>query len=646
MIWPFRSLWDCRSAESAPVRGQEIPCPTFRLLCKFFLPLSTNSEQSRDSLSPTSAWMRARSWLESPRVVLLAAVVAAVLTAPTLWSGFQTEDWVQRARVINRDLPFPWTVNLYGHARPVSEQDVERINSIYQARGWFPWVTEPWFDVSFWRPLSSLTHHLDYRLWPNTPWPMHLESILWYAALAAATAMLFRRTLAPVAPAWVAGLASILYAVDDAHGHAVGWLVNRNGVMATFFGVVALYFYDRWRRDGARWSGVLSPIALAAGLLSAEFALCTVGYLIAHAVFMDEAPIRQRLKAASTWFAVLALWIVGYRALGHGTFGSGLYVHPLSEPIAFFFELTERMAVLFAGQFGAPPADLWTRVSRAHQASVVFLATLVGWLVIRMLWPIVRSERVARFYALGLVLSLPTACATFPEDRLLFFAGIGAMPLVALFVARVLNATTRVELFERPRLAMGFAAALALLNGVVAPVLLPYRSLYMHRYDARMQSVGDKLYRHVTGHPDAALVIVNAEDFYFAGMIAMTRFSRKESTVERALTLAGTLDTLELTRVGPRTIRVHPKDGFMTRVFNLIYRGPTHPMRRGLKIPLSGIDIEVEEVNQSGEPLVASFEFAIPLDDPHLVWLVWQNGDYRAFKLPKVGETVIVRGVS
>jgi hypothetical protein len=33
-------------------------------------------------------------------------------------------------------------------------------------RGW-PWWTPNDFKVSFWRPVTALTHGLDYVLWPN-----------------------------------------------------------------------------------------------------------------------------------------------------------------------------------------------------------------------------------------------------------------------------------------------------------------------------------------------------------------------------------------------------------------------------------------------------------------------------------------------
>src|SRR5258707_7825274 len=133
--------------------------------------------------------VRVRALLESRRLPLLAALVAAALTSPSIFAGFATEDWVQRT-LLRHGFPIRQYVNVFGHGSAWSTADIVRRNRDYQLYGWFTWVTDAHFDVSFWRPLASLTHHLDYRLWPDHPWIMHVESVLWYAALAAAVAAL------------------------------------------------------------------------------------------------------------------------------------------------------------------------------------------------------------------------------------------------------------------------------------------------------------------------------------------------------------------------------------------------------------------------------------------------------------------------
>ena len=113
--------------------------------------------------------------------------------------------------------------------------------------GIFPWWTDPLIKAEFLQPLTVATHRLDYRLWPDSAVLMHAHSLLWCAALVAATAVLYRRLMGPT-PA--AGVAALLFAVDDAHGGPAGWIANRNALVAATFGVLALLAHDARRRGG------------------------------------------------------------------------------------------------------------------------------------------------------------------------------------------------------------------------------------------------------------------------------------------------------------------------------------------------------------------------------------------------------------
>ena len=576
--------------------------------------------------------------LESRRVPAVAALLGIALTSSSIFSGHATEDWIQRELVRLGPYRIPWVVNPFDHAEHWTRDDVVRRNVEYQLYGWFPWIADKHFDASFWRPIASLTHQIDYRAWPTHPAVMHGESVLWYGALVLAVALLYRRL---VESAWVAGLAALLYAADDSHGHAVGWIINRNAVMATAFSVLALVAFDSYRRRGSRSGALLTFLCLGLGLCSAEFALCSAGYFVAYALFVDPAPPLRRAVGALPWVAAIALWTAVYRWLGHSTYGSGLYIDPLTEPIAYAFELCERATVLLLGVLGAPPSDVWTRAGSYAQGLLVFWAAMFVWFVAWALWPtFVRSAR-ARFWGAGLLLSLPPACATFCEDRLLLFAGVGAMPLVAETLATLLGGAERPP--TRRRSTAILAIAWALVHGVVAPLALPYRSLHMARYDRQLQEAGRSLFSLVK-NPEESLIVVNAEDFYFAGMIPLTRVARGELNVARIVTLAGTPEDVDLRRIDEKRLEVRPRDGFLSRVFNRIYRGRAHPIPRGRTVDLLGVQITVSEVNQWGEPLAAVFEFALPLEHPRYRWVVWRGGRYEPFTPPGVGASARVHG--
>ena len=170
----------------------------------------------------------------------------------------------------------------------------------YTDLGIFPWWTSEELRLAFFRFLSAATHWLDYRLWPDSAPLQHAHSLLWLGALVGATALLYRRIHGA---SWVAGLAALLYAVDEAHGAPAGWLANRNALVATLFGLLCLLAHDRWRRGGAG-SGrhaLLAALCLALALAGGEMGLGAFAYLVAYAVFLDRGPVRRRLLSLAPW---------------------------------------------------------------------------------------------------------------------------------------------------------------------------------------------------------------------------------------------------------------------------------------------------------------------------------------------------------
>src|SRR6185436_4269008 len=103
--------------------------------------------------------------------------------------------------------------------------------------------------ISLYRPVSAATHQLDAWLWPDSAFLQHAHSLAWAFALVLAVTALYRCVMGVTT---VAGLAALLYAVDQAHGFAIGWIANRNAIVCAVFGVLALLAHVRARADGRR----------------------------------------------------------------------------------------------------------------------------------------------------------------------------------------------------------------------------------------------------------------------------------------------------------------------------------------------------------------------------------------------------------
>lgn len=569
---------------------------------------------------------RVRRWLRSRRLPWVVALLAVALCSPALSGGLQTEDYAQgqAARAL------PWLSNLFGSPH-------ESLWGNYKAKdfGTLPWIASPHLHIAFWRPVASLTHQIDWTLWPSQPWLMHLQSLLWLAAVVVVCAFVYRRLLEP---AWVAGLAALMFAVADAHGFAVGWLANRSALVGTFFALSALLAHDAWRRRGSRAGAWLVPVCLLLGLGSNELAAGIAGYLVAHALLLDRARYRRRLGAALPWLIVLIGWAVLYKTAGYGTHGSGIYLDPLATPAAFLKKLPRRFSALLLGMFAMPTSSLWY-VELAHAWAI---AVGAGFLVLFAfaLLPLLRRDAHARFWALGMVLSTLPACAAGTSDRLLFLPGVGGLALVAQLIGAVFDRSTELVPSGSLRIpVLALAGELCAMHVFLAPVFLPVRVLRLGPYDKVLAQARHAAYDGLRS-PEQDVIVLNAPDYYFGSLLVSTRAARHEPMARHTRVLYGGLEPITVTRLDAHTLAVSAPHGFLESPFDRVYRSLREPMGAGQGLQLTRALIIVTRANARGEPTRIRVRTAQPLDKLRII--AWNGTRYVRFDLPPPGKSRIV----
>src|SRR5512146_2780582 len=157
-------------------------------------------------------------WLSSPRAPAFAILLGLLLLSPSLTSGLAADDWFHRLVLTGNDV-------LGGiHHRSmdlfVFSNGDPAVGHAQQESGLLGWWADPTAALAYFRPLASLTHLLDYRLFPDSPFWMHAHSLLWFGLGLVALWRVYRRFFDPP---WIGALALLLYAVDDAHGFVVSW---------------------------------------------------------------------------------------------------------------------------------------------------------------------------------------------------------------------------------------------------------------------------------------------------------------------------------------------------------------------------------------------------------------------------------------
>lgn len=232
---------------------------------------------------------------------------------------------------------FLGTLLLFGRAvfnDFVNYDDPDYVTANAHVRAGLTWAGVRWAffssDVSYWHPLTWLSHMADWQLYGERPAGHHATSIAWHA-LAAAMAFLALRRL--TGAFWTSAVGAALFAWHPLRVESVAWVAERKDVLGGFFWLLALWAYAGYaekRRAGIRaWgSYTLALGAFAAGLMSKPM-LVTLPCVLLLLDFwpLGRVPVGARLAAwralivekipfFALSFAVAAITVVAQKNVG------------------------------------------------------------------------------------------------------------------------------------------------------------------------------------------------------------------------------------------------------------------------------------------------------------------------------------------
>ncbi len=576
-------------------------------------------------------------WVSERRTApLLLSLLAFALALPALRVGLFGDDYFQRIVLAHIG-------EAGAAARPLRDlfTFVPRGDgAAMQARGYLPWWSDTHMHIAFARPLTALTHVLDYALWPNNAVLQHLHSLLWFALSVGLVALLFRRLFPSHLTATLAGLC---FALEDAHAMGVGWLANRNALPSLVAGTAVVLLHVEWRRSRRPLHLGLAILALGVGLGFGEATLGALAYVLAWQIACDEGGLSQRLTPLLPYGLVVAVWRVLYEIGGYGASGSSLYIDPGAHPLEFAFAVIQRWPLLAAAQWFQIPADIWILLPSQVQVILSALAAAAIVALVRLLWPLLRRSPLARFWAIGMAFSLVPVGATFPMDRLLIFAGIGAFGLLAM-LCEATGTWPFPAVPSRP-LARGCARGLLILHVPLAALLLVFRIITLPIV------FGDEFAsaeRSAPRDPEVArqtFVFVNGNDFPVV-YCSVIREATGDAPVPKRLALLGPMTGRNhVVRKDAETLVITPEGGFLSRPVDRLLASPSKGFATGERIDLPDYTVEVESVTRDLRPLCVAFRFRRPLENPSLRWLYWKGRRLQPFPLPGIGEEVTVEPV-
>lgn len=534
--------------------------------------------------------------------MLWLAACAVALSLPALRLGLQNDDYLLALNVA-RGAP-AWDLFDFRElgARAARES------------GFTPWWASPNSSQRFLRPLASLLHTLEFTFWPGTPWLMLLTNALIYGACVALAAALYRR-LSP-SPA-SAGVAALLFAVDQAHATSVGWISGRNTLLAMTFALAALLAHIHGRAPARRPWRWASSAAVACALLSAEAGVWSLALLAAYALVLEPGGRFARLSTIAPQLALGAAWATAYLLGGFGMHGASSYYRDTSAPLLSLARGVLDLPLWSASLFGPEGVALslflpehWARLA----ALPVALFTL--WLVL----PELQTSRPCRMFALASALCVAPLLFTLPNARVLLGPNFGALGWIGCVVEGASGNGAR--RWQR-RLLLWMHLAL----GLAFPLSL-----------ASIQALERGTQALAGAVAPARDVVVLRSPMELFGSFTLAALAQRGRPAPRTLhQLYAGGSELSIERKEPRAIEVVAQRGWGFAPLERLACSADAMPRTGRVIRARAVTATVLESTADGRPRRVRFSFPTPLESPERQWLVWQPGGPVPWHPPRVG---------
>ncbi len=579
--------------------------------------------------------------------VALTVALGLWIRRPVIQLGFHNDDTAQIGMLRDR---FPAERSAFDLFRFA---DGARDGKKLINYGYHPWWTQPDLRIAFFRPLTSGLIALDHRLFGVDARFYHVQSLFWWAALVVAAALLLKRVVSmPVALLTVA-----LFAFDESHVAPSAWIANRSTLVATTFGVLAVWAHVRYRQTQTTLQQVIEGALWALALLAGEYGVAMLGYLVAYELLGVKGTLRERWNALFPSFAVASVYLILRSGFAFGVRGSGYYLSAFNDPWTFLEAAVGRLPALFGDLVFSLPAawyvlgtpwhiyreewrdlDKWQTVHLSIGLVALLLLVLLGlWLA----WRSSERNRSLRWLVVGTVFSVVPFAAALPEDRLLVAAAIGA---TAVFVSLGVEAVAawRIEPWKRAIPAKTTLVAL----GAAALVLHGYYTFEFTR--RRMKEVvggvdAQRQWALRAEIPDAGIestrvLIISAADFTTGANLPWVRFVHGHPLPKSYWRMSGSTHVHEIQRVGPNVIELATLSSDIDdSMVGSLYRSAELPIRVGDRVDIDGALVEV--LATSGDnPWRTRFTFDRPLDDGTFLFLHSMPDGLKRIELPRVGK--------
>lgn len=604
-------------------------------------------------------WHRFNNNKYSLTFLLLLAVL--LYGSSSLFGHFYADDYIQRSYVIGSESlgELGLLEGVEQHSLPsfLSNQFnfFDPTTKNYQALkdfGMMPWWSEENIKLHFFRPLASLTHFIEYQLWPNSPRLMHLANLCWYLLGIFLLFKLYSR-LSVARP--IALLALLIFILNINTFHVITWIASRSMLIVLALGCFTIYSYHRSLKEKSWY--IVALLSLTLCLLSAEAGLTICAYLAAYFFTLDQRPWSVRIRHIFPFALLALLWLIAYQIFGFGAKGGDFYLDPGADLSAFlqqaayrlpasFFELASGTA-LFSGQ--VRPDIRTVNFALLGVAALLFICYL--------LWHELKNNKVLQFCLLGSVFALLPGLSIVLSPRVMLLPSIG----FAVVLATLLHSSATGLRLWLLRFSKIFIVLFHLVLAAAVAFMMNSQSINKATTNEQPHGFVDL---GISDYADKHLIALNSlQPFWFAFIAHQLDYT--EQALPRTLRLLSTnFYTVKLTRLSEQSFilegepflqydREHFLDLskqaeghhiYLTWELMGIFRSSQSPWYAGQQFDLPEMRIQVESLYQN-KPQALLITLNKPLTDYRFIYQDTKSLEYRSLPLPKTGESFDVKGV-
>jgi len=605
-----------------------------------------------------------KRFLEHRYLPAVFAIGAILVMLPALKTGLVMDDLPQRAVELRPDqLPprmqetgnppdsgsFSTVLfDLFGFSRN------PQCMALMKNYGTLPWWTPDDLRCSLCRPVTALTHWLDYQFFPDSPALMHAHNIAWFAAVVFLLTMVYRKLMGT---GWAAGLAALLFLLDGNTYFPVAFVANRGFFLALFFGLMCLYEHHRWRSTKSRSGMVLSALFLAFSLFAEESGASAFAFILAYALVLEPGSFRNRALTVLPSVLVIVAWRITYMLSGYGLAHVGIYIDPAQEPLQFARELIPRDMILLGSQLTSVPPEFLFAVKPSLHPMIIALYGVFTVAALVVFLPWVFRDKVAAFWFAAMILAAIPEAVLVPLSKNFGFIAVGAYGLIASFIAGVLTRPNPL-LKQRAWRILAWVACILLIL-VHGPGAIAKR--------VAMVKAGASIFAWARGIPpdwpnieNENVIVVNHPCPLETAYVPAYKAYHHQLLPRTLRVLVPGCTGFDVQRTDDKTLVIQSRGSnifscddvgpihitYAFRAFTLVGSEPKY--KKGDRYDLGNLTVEVLELDVSDLPSRVAFHFDTSLDSPDFRWLWfdWRTSSSEPFKMPAIGQSVTLSGPS